>query len=83
MENLDNQEIYAIEIIHKPLSDDKHEIVEQYHNDNDMLKEIMEAYVDEFLKPNNIDVFVEKDNIVVTEKGYFITVYGDVDLDME
>lgn len=41
---------------------------------NKMLVETMDEYVEEF-KKDNIEVFERYDNILVTEKGYYLSVF--------
>jgi hypothetical protein len=62
-------------IINTPLSSKKENVFKGANNDIDLVNAI--DTFKEKLKNNNIEVWEQKDNILVTENGYYLAVYPE------
>ena len=65
----------SIIIISTDLSAKKENVFKAANTDVDLVNAIT-SYKEE-LKNNNVEVWEQKDNIIVTEKGYYLAVYPE------
>jgi hypothetical protein len=64
-----------IVIIGTDLTAKKENVFKALKNDVDLINSINEFAIK--LKNDNIEIFEQKDNILITEKGYYLAVYPE------
>ncbi len=62
-------------IVGAEISTNKDDVFESLNNNSDLIEGINQFAKD--LKKNNIEIFKQQDNILVTEKGYYIAVFPE------
>lgn len=75
LEVVENNMRKTIVIVGAEITANKDDVFESLNNDVDLIEGINQFAKD--LKKNNIEIFVQQDNILVTEKGYYIAVFPE------
>jgi len=66
----------SVIILSADISSKKVDILKSKRDDSVLINGINEYY-ERVLKPNNIEIFERHDNILITERGYFLAAYAE------